>query len=116
MRIRQARSADADAVNGLLCQLGYPQDDHAATAARLQAWVHDPASAAYLAETEDKALGVIAVHICPFFERKGAWGRIVALVVADRARGSGVGAQLVEAAEAFAVSHGCVRYRVGTAR
>ncbi|MCI2421319.1 GNAT family N-acetyltransferase [Saccharopolyspora sp. K220] len=110
MRIRPARSADAEAVNELLGQLGYPQD--AATAARLQAWFDDPASAAYIAETDDESLGVIAVHVCPFFERKGAWGRITALVVSDRARGYGVGSRLVEAAESFAASHGCVRMEV----
>src|SRR4051812_44478620 len=112
MRIRPARSADAETVNELLGQLGYPHDDRAATAARLQAWFDDPASAAYIAETGDESLGVIAVHVCPFFEREGAWGRITALVVSDRARGYGVGSRLVEAAESFAAGHGCVRMEV----
>ncbi|GAA1601478.1 hypothetical protein GCM10009804_67570 [Kribbella hippodromi] len=52
------------------------------------------------------------MHICPFFERAGAWGRIVALVVSDRARGQGIGGELMAAAEAFAAGHGCVRLEV----
>jgi GNAT superfamily N-acetyltransferase len=111
-RIRPARSADAEAVNDLLGQLGYRQVGRAATAARIQAWFDDPASAAYIADADGVPLGVIAVHICPFFEREGAWGRITALVVSDRARGRGVGSRLVGAAESFAASHGCVRMEV----
>lgn len=112
MLIRLARSHDAEAINELLGQLGYPQYDREATAARLQAWGDLPAGAAYLAEADDAALGVIAVYVCPFFEHDGAWARITALVVAERARGLGVGSRLVDAAEAFAASHGCSRMEV----
>lgn len=118
MKIRSARGADAPAVNGLLGQLGYPQDgqdgqdDRAATASRIQTWAEDPSGAVYVAEADDDVLGVIAVHVCPFFERDGAWGRIVALVVSDRARGRGVGSQLVAAAESFAATRGCLRMEV----
>jgi GNAT superfamily N-acetyltransferase len=115
MRIRLARGADAEAINELLGQLGYPQDGQAATAARIQTWADEPAGAAYVADADDELLGVIAVHICPFFEREGAWSRIVALVVSDRARGRGVGSRLVAAAESFAASHGCLRMEVTSA-
>ncbi|MFJ8827990.1 GNAT family N-acetyltransferase [Streptomyces sp. NPDC102467] len=112
MRIRPAHRADASAVNELLDQLGYPQDGRAATADRIQTWAGDPSSAAYVAEADGDLLGVIAVHVCPFFERDGSWGRIVALVVLGRARGRGVGSQLVAAAESFAATSGCVRMEV----
>jgi GNAT superfamily N-acetyltransferase len=112
MQIRQARSADAEAINELLDQLGYPQDGQATTAARIQSWADDPASAVYVAGAQGELQGLIAVHICPFFERDGAWARIVALVVADRARGRGIGSRLVGAAESFAASHGCLRMEV----
>jgi GNAT superfamily N-acetyltransferase len=115
MRIRLARTTDASAVNELLHQLGYPQDDTAATATRIQAWRHDPASAAYVAAADDNLLGLVAVHVCPFFEGTGAWGRIVTLIVADRARGQGVGGQLVAEAESFATTRGCVRMEVTSA-
>jgi GNAT superfamily N-acetyltransferase len=112
MRIRPARSADAGAINVLLDQLGYSQDGHATTAARIQAWVDDQASAVFVADANGDLLGVIAVHIYPFFVRDGTSGRIAALVVADQARGRGVGSRLVEVAESFAASHGCLRMEV----
>jgi GNAT superfamily N-acetyltransferase len=115
MEIRPARTADAEAVNELLGQLGYPQDGQATTAARIQTWAEDPAGAAYVADADGGVHGLIAVHVCPFFERDGAWGRIVALVVSDRARGRGVGSRLVAAAESFAAGHRCLRMEVTSA-
>ncbi|WP_163509684.1 GNAT family N-acetyltransferase [Fodinicola acaciae] len=112
MQIRLARGSDAQAVNELLEQLGYPQDGEAETAARIRAWGDEASSAAYVAEADGELLGVIAVHVSPFFEHDGKWGRIVALVVSDRIRGQGVGSQLVAAAEAFATGHGCGRMEV----
>src|SRR5689334_12521689 len=115
MQIRPPRRAGGEANNELLDQLGYPPDGQAATAARIQTWVGDPASAVYVADAQGDLHGVIAVHICPFFERDGAWARIVALVVSDRARGRGVGSRLVGAAESFAAGHGCLRMEVTSA-
>ncbi|WP_163568166.1 GNAT family N-acetyltransferase [Fodinicola feengrottensis] len=99
----------------MLRQLDHPQDDTTTTATRIQAWDDDPASAVYVAEADGDLLGLVAVHICPFFERAGSWGRIVALVVSDQARGQGVGTALVAVAETFATSHGCVRMEVTSA-
>ncbi|GAA0955856.1 GNAT family N-acetyltransferase [Kribbella koreensis] len=112
MLIREARTCDAATVNDLLHQLGYPQEGTEETAARIRSWADDPASAAYVAEDDGEVAGLIAVHVCPFFERTGSWARIVALVVSERVRGCGVGGELVGAAEAFAVGHGCVRVEV----
>lgn len=112
MLIRPVRPTDAAAAAVLLDQLGYPQDGEAAVSARLAAWTEDPSSAVFAAESEGNVLGLIAVHICPHFERDGAWGRIVALVVAEDARGRGVGGRLVAAAEAFAAARGCQRMEV----
>jgi GNAT superfamily N-acetyltransferase len=115
MRIRLVHTTDATAVNRLLHQLGYPQDDTAATANRIEIWGEDPTSAAYVADADGDILGLVAVHVSPFFERAGSWGRIVALVVSDHVRGQGVGGQLVRAAESFATNHGCVRMEVTSA-
>jgi GNAT superfamily N-acetyltransferase len=113
MQIRPARGADA--ISGLLDQLGYPQDRPATTAARIQTWLDDPACAVYVADDDGEVHGVIAVQICRFFERDGAWGRITALVVLDRVGGRGVGSRLVAAAESFAADRGCVRMEVTSA-
>lgn len=110
MKIRPARGTDD--INPLLEELGYPQDDPATTAARVQAWADDPAGAAYVAEADGRLLGVIAVHVAPFFEREGTWARIVALVVSDEARRQGVGTHLLRAAETFVTTRGCLRLEV----
>ena len=115
MQIRLAHATDAAAVNELLHQLGYPQVDGATTATRIQIWGDDPSSAAYVADADGDLLGLVAIHSCPFFERSGSWGRIVALIVSDQARGRGVGGRLVTAAELFAASRGCVRMEVTSA-
>jgi GNAT superfamily N-acetyltransferase len=115
VRIRPVRATDATVVADLLHQLGYPQDGVAATAKRVGTWTEDPASAAYVAEADGEVLGVVAVHVCPFFERPGHWARLVALVVSDRARRRGVGGQLVAEAESFATGRGCVRMEVTSA-
>jgi len=113
--IRAARRADAAGIARLLDQLGYPQAGLTATADRVESWSQDPARAAFVAEADDQLLGVIAVLVCPFFERTATWCRIVALVVAATARGRGVGSALVAAAEAFAETQGCLRLEVTSA-
>jgi GNAT superfamily N-acetyltransferase len=115
MQVRPAATTDATAVAELLHQLGYPQNDCAATASRLRTWDDDPSSAAYVADADGNVLGLVAVHVCPFFERDGSWGRLVALVVSEQGRGQGIGGHLVAAAQAFAVSHRCVRMEVTSA-
>jgi GNAT superfamily N-acetyltransferase len=115
MQIRRARATDAAAVNELLQQLGYPQEGFATTASRIRTWDDDPSSAAYVADADGNVLGLVAVHVCPFFERAGSWGRIVALVVSEQARCQGVGGQLVAAAQSFAARRGCVRMEVTSA-
>jgi hypothetical protein len=74
MQIRLAHTTDAAAVNELLHQLCYAQDGAAATATRIQTWDDDLSGAAYVADADGKVLGLVAVHICPFFERAGSWG------------------------------------------
>jgi GNAT superfamily N-acetyltransferase len=110
--IRHAHPTDTAAVNDLLDQLGYPQDDPGATAARLRSWADDPTSAVFVADAEGKLLGLAAVHVEPFIQFDGSSGRIVALVVSDQARRQGVATQLMTAAESFAAGQGCIRFEV----
>jgi GNAT superfamily N-acetyltransferase len=115
MNLRPATRADAVAVNELLGQLGYPQDGADATADRIQVWADDPALAAYVAESDGVVLGVIAVHVAPFFQSDGSWARIVALVVSNQARRQGIATRLMAAAESFAADQGCVRIDLNSA-
>jgi GNAT superfamily N-acetyltransferase len=104
--IRPATPDDTVAVEDLLEQLGYPQDDPGATAERIRSWADDPASAVYVADAGGNLLGLVAVHVEPFFQLSGFSGRIVALVVSGRARRQGVATQLMTAAESFAIGRG----------
>jgi GNAT superfamily N-acetyltransferase len=109
--IRPAHPSDAAAVDDLLDQLGYPQDDPDATGARIRYWDDDPSSAVYVADADGKLLGLVAVHVEPFI-LPGFSGRIIALVVTDHARRQGIAGQLMATAESFAVDNGCVRLEV----
>lgn len=110
--IRPATPTDTEAVNELLGQLGYPQDDPDATTTRLKSWADDPASALFVADADGNLLGLVAVHTEPFIQFDGYSGRIVALVVSEQARRRGIATELMAAAESFAMGQGCVRFEL----
>ena len=113
--VRLAAVTDAPVIADLLTQLGYTQDGDGLEP-RLRGWIEDPSSAAMVWDDSGPVAGVIAVHVCPFFERDGSWGRIAALVVSERTRARGVGAALVAAAEQFAIENECRRMEVTSSR
>lgn len=112
IKIRTAEGTDAEAVAGLLHELGYPQDSVTTVENRIRVWAEKPDGAVFVAEGDDGVMGVIAVQVCHFFERDGTWARIVALVVSERAQRRGVGGRLVAAVEDFAAARGCSRVEV----
>ncbi|MFK4084739.1 GNAT family N-acetyltransferase [Kribbella sp. NPDC020789] len=114
MIVRTAEPADAAAINVLFDQLGYPGQTLDDTSARIRAWQADPSSTALVADAGGELLGVVAVHVGPYFERAGSWARIVALVVSEQVRGQGIGGRLMSAAEQFAAEHGCVRVELSS--
>jgi ribosomal protein S18 acetylase RimI-like enzyme len=118
--IRIAGPRDADRVAGLLSALGYPLEAGPA-AARLLAWAAEAQGEVLVAEAgaaDDggAAVGVVAVHRVPYFERPGAFARVVALSVDAGQRRAGVGRRLMAAAERWAVAHGCVAVEVTSLR
>ena len=64
----------------------------------------------------DRVIGVVALAVTPFFERPGFGGRVVTLVVDEKARGLGVGRRLLADAEEAARVRGCVRMEITSAR
>ncbi|MFI6304215.1 GNAT family N-acetyltransferase [Amycolatopsis thailandensis] len=116
MEIRQARTTDAPAVTPLLAQLGYPDNHEEDVRRRLERWAAHPEGAAFVAVSGDGVVGVIAVVAIPLLEREGSVGRIVALVVDESQRGTGVGRELVTAAEEQALRWGCVAMEVSSSR
>jgi len=115
LAVRPARLGDHAAIESLLIGLGYPQAE-GQTAERLIAWAADPSGTALVAELDGGVAGVVAVHAIPYFERPGAFARIVALSVDGRRRRGGIGRALVAAAEAWAAQRGCVAIEVTSRR
>ncbi len=113
--IRIAGPRDADQMASLLTQLGYPHDRHQA-AAQLLAWAAEPQGEVLVADAAGSAAGFVAVHRTPYFERPGAFARVVALSVDAAHRRAGVGRRLMAAVERWAAAHGCVNVEVTSLR
>lgn len=112
--IRPASDADAEAIADLLTQLGYPTPP-APVPGRLRRLRVDGQSEAFVAEHEGSVAGLATVHVQASLTRGDDVAQLTTLVVAERARGIGLGRALVGAAESFARERGCGRLVVTTA-
>ena len=110
--IRNAQLQDADAIVGLMRQLGY-ETSSAVIARKLQVFENSQCDEAFVAlDDHHRVIGCISVHAHELFHAKGCLGRITSLVVHNDARRSGVGTVLIEAAERFFKASGCIRVEV----
>jgi GNAT superfamily N-acetyltransferase len=102
--IRQMRREDVAAVADLTTQLGYP-----ATADEIRRrydLIKDRSDGMlFVAQHRDSVVGWVHVQHLYMLESDGR-GEIFGLVVADVARGTGVGRRLIEAAEKWAITRG----------
>jgi GNAT superfamily N-acetyltransferase len=108
--LRAAVPADGDDVAALLGQLGYPCG-HAEAAARILAVAGDRRQALLLAVERGAVRGLLALHAMYSLARGADIVRITALVVAEQARGRGIGRLLLREAERLEISSG--RHRTG---
>jgi len=111
--VREAKPNDALALAPLLGELGYPVGAEA-LAYRMDRLVGRKDHIVLVAEDEIGAVGLLALHVFPLIAYDRDVGMIMALVVTARARGTGVGRQLVERAEEMAKSLGASRLLVTT--
>lgn len=116
LTIRPAEQADVPAITALLHELGYPSNTDDEVTVRLMRWSGRDDLLALVAADGQRAVGVVALAVIPYFERPGCWGRVVALVVDARVRGRGVGGRLLTAAEQAALDRGCVRMEISSSR
>ena len=117
-RIRFGSPADAAAIAPLLGELGYPADAQQVRARvkRLSTQSDDPRDALFIATSDDSAtpIGLLALHRFAAIHDDADVAMIMALVVSQSARGTGVGRQLVEEAAETARRWGCTRMLVTT--
>lgn len=113
--VRRAVPADAAALAPLLGALGYPAEA-AAVAGRLETLLGSPRDAVLVAEEGGAALGVLALHWGVLLHLPEPIARIGSLVVAEDARGRGVGALLVRDAAVLARAEGCATLELTTGR
>lgn len=102
--IREARPKDAEAIAFLIGTLGY--DMAAADIRRRLVRLRKKDEPALVAD-RGVVVGCLSWHVTPVLHRPRPVGRITMMVVAEDARREGVGAALVEAAEARLRKQGC---------
>ncbi|MEQ9334215.1 GNAT family N-acetyltransferase [Thalassobaculum sp.] len=112
--IRPAAPGDAPTVEALLAQLGYrmPASE---LHRRLRASSASETDAVLVATMDGRMVGLIALHWATMLHQPAPTARIATLVVADDARGRGVGRTLVEAGAEAARRAGCAILELTTA-
>ena len=104
--IREAASADAQAVADLLRQLGHPIS--AETIGRqLAILAATRCDRVLVAEAQGVVVGVLSLNWTPLLHRDRPLGRVTALVVDEAERGQGIGSRLVAEAERVLREMGC---------
>lgn len=110
VEIRRIRPADAEAVAVLCGQLGYPADG-VAVAERMRSIAADANRAVLVACVNGAVAGWIDLSVEYHLQSEAA-ALIGGLVVAEAARGQGIGLALCRAAEAWARGRGVAKMRV----
>jgi ribosomal protein S18 acetylase RimI-like enzyme len=103
--IRSASTADCAQLADLMCQLGYPTTS-AEMGSRLAAILDNRDFQTLVAEEDGRILAMIGLHTAQPYERNAPYGLISALIVAEDARGRGIGSALVSAGEAWFQARG----------
>lgn len=98
----------------LLDILGYPSSA-SDLPGRLAALARPDHAVLLAVDASETVVGLVGLHCFPAVHASAPVGYITALVTAPEARGHGVGRQLVEAAERWALERGCRRLTVTSA-
>ena len=98
VRIRAAKFSDAPELAALMCELGYSTTSDEMRA-RLKSILSDAAYSTLVAKIGNDLCGMIGTVTHLSHEHNDLSGKIVALVVLNKRRRSGVGRALIAAAE-----------------
>jgi GNAT superfamily N-acetyltransferase len=101
VQIRPPASSDANDIAELLSQLGYPADS-ASVPDRLRQFGTQRNAIMWAAEQEGRVVGLATAHVVTSLHKSEPVAMLTVLVVHQRARGHGIGRQLVGTAEAWA--------------
>jgi GNAT superfamily N-acetyltransferase len=112
--IRTARPSDASPVADLIAQLGSPEGTDG-VGPRIAELADTPTDAVLVAEVDGRVVGLVSLHVTPFFNRGTSRGRVTALVVDESVRGRGIGKELLTAVEDAARARGCVETELTSA-
>ena len=102
--IRLSERGDGALLSALFAQLSYPTPGEEVDERLAEP---DPAREVLVAERHGNMVGVLIWHRLQPMHLAPAWGLISALVIDEGARGGGMGARLLAAAEARALASGC---------
>lgn len=110
--IRPVAAPDHQAVACLLRELGYEPTDEA-LAQQVRIYRTSERSLALVAvDDSGRTLGLVSGHLIPLIHEGSSLGRITALIVAEKARGSGIGSGLLRRVEEWFQHQGCRRAEV----
>ena len=112
--IREAVPDDAEAVAGLLGELGYPKTADFARA-KLATLAASDLDWVLVAERGGRVVGVGHLHVSELFHQPGRVGRIMAIVVDTGSRRLGAGRELMDRLEAIAQEAGCIKLELTSA-
>ena len=112
--IRSPRAEDAADIAALMTELGYPSEARDVPQ-RLEALRGDPASVVWCAELDGRVVGVGTARVFAAINQDAPVAWLTALVVAERARGRGVGTRIVKVAEEWARAQGASRLALTSA-
>jgi GNAT superfamily N-acetyltransferase len=115
--IRQALASDEESAHKLIAALGYPNLSQGDFRAAFAEVLNHPDSIVFVAETTDrKAIGLMTITLRPQLRLAGILVCIDELVIAEEARGLGVGGALLNEAKRFAAKRGAKRLELHTNR
>jgi GNAT superfamily N-acetyltransferase len=111
--IRAPRDGDVDAMADQSGQLGYPVEADELGRRLAEVTAHDDAAVLVATDARDRVVGWLHVELKRTLVSP-LTAQIMALIVDERARGGGVGTELVAVADAWAAARGCQRLMVAT--
>ncbi|HUQ48194.1 MAG TPA: GNAT family N-acetyltransferase [Gemmatimonadaceae bacterium] len=114
LQVRDATPGDAPAIARLLGELGYPSEASEIPGRLSRVRAHG-GTVVLAVDDDDNPLGLISLTIHWGLHSSGSTAYIMALVIAEAARGTGVGKRLVEYARQWGTENGCDHITVTSA-